>query len=50
MSSSQEAVRGSISNLEEFLGNTEILFRAAVQQTVFIPAILPTCFDTDAEF
>lgn len=45
----REVVRNSVANLEAFLGNTEVQFRAAVDQTAHILAILPTCFDTDTE-
>lgn len=45
----QEVVRKSVDNLAAFFGNTEMLFRAAVEQATSIPVILPTCFDTDTE-
>lgn len=45
----QEIVKGSMENLEAFMGNTEVMFRAAVEGAVRRPAILPICFDTDSE-
>lgn len=48
--SRQETVLRSVHNLEGFLeSHAEMLFQVAVKQPPPIPAILLTCFDTDAE-
>lgn len=46
----REAVRASVGNLEGFLADTEMMFKVALGQMVRLPAILPVCLDTDADF
>ncbi|RPB17282.1 hypothetical protein P167DRAFT_601785 [Morchella conica CCBAS932] len=46
----REVVRASVGNLEDFLANTEMQFKVALGQMARLPAILPVCMDTDADF